>query len=93
MKKYSIKLSNEAKKDIKILKKAGDKQALNKLKELMKELKKDPRKGKGRPKHLKYFPGNVWRRKITDKHRLVYEIFENIVMVEVIQAFGHYKDK
>ena len=27
------------------------------------------------------------------KHRLIYEILEQIVTVEVIQAYGHYDDR
>ncbi|MBQ3657914.1 MAG: type II toxin-antitoxin system YoeB family toxin [Bacteroidales bacterium] len=36
---------------------------------------------------------NRWSRRITDKHRLVYRIFETEVFVEVISAYGHYSDK
>lgn len=34
-----------------------------------------------------------WRRKISDKHRLVYEIHDQVVEVLVISAWGHYDDK
>ena len=34
-----------------------------------------------------------WRCKITDKHRLVYEIHDSEVVVLVLMAYGHYDDK
>jgi len=39
-------------------------------------------------------PGaGFWRFRITDKHRLVYRIFETEVVVLVLTAYGHYEDK
>ena len=34
-----------------------------------------------------------WSRRISQKHRLVYEIEETIVKVDVLSAYGHYEDK
>ncbi len=34
-----------------------------------------------------------WSRRITKKHRLVYEIHDNIVTVLVLTAYGHYEEK
>ena len=34
-----------------------------------------------------------WSRELTKKHRLVYRIYENEVLVLVISAYGHYNDK
>ena len=34
-----------------------------------------------------------WRRKISDKHRLVYEIHDQVVEVLVLSSWGHYDDK
>ncbi|MBP3213636.1 MAG: type II toxin-antitoxin system YoeB family toxin [Bacteroidaceae bacterium] len=34
-----------------------------------------------------------WSRTITKKHRLIYEIFETEVHVDVLAAYGHYDDK
>ena len=34
-----------------------------------------------------------WSRRITKKHRLVYRIYENNVVVLVLRAYGHYDDK
>ena len=93
MKRYEIDYSPEAEAGIIKLKKAGDKQALKKLKSLIEELKIHPRKGTGKPEPLKGFNEIRWSRRITDKHRLVYDIFDQILIVEVTQTYGHYDDK
>ena len=90
---YKLNFRNKAKEDILRHQKSGDKQILKKLYVLLEELKLHPTTGTGKPKCLRHHPGNVWSRRITDKHRLVYEIFENYIMVEIIQAWGHYHDK
>lgn len=37
--------------------------------------------------------GTLWSRRITQKHRLIYEIIETVVHVDVLSAYGHYDDK
>ena len=88
--KYFIDFSDEANEGIRKLKKAGDKQVIKKLDKLIDELEIHPETGTGKPERLKHFVGNRWSRRITDtcasqsasKHRLVYEIFEQIVTVD-----------
>ena len=82
-----------AQEDIRKLQKSGDKQAIKKLNTLIDELRIHPTTGTGRPKLLKGFDTDRWSRRITQKHRLIYDIFENIVTVEIIQTYGHYDDK
>ena len=93
MKKYAIKYLPQADVDILKLRKAGDKQALKKLDKLLDELEIHPETGTGKPERLKHYQSNRWSRRITDKHRLVYEIFEQVVTVEIIQTYGHFDDK
>jgi toxin YoeB len=42
---------------------------------------------------LKYFEGEVWSREINKKDRFVYEIFEDEILVVVVQTKGHYNDE
>lgn len=42
---------------------------------------------------LKGGGGTLWSRRISRKHRLVYEIAETVVRVIVLSAYGHYGDK
>jgi len=90
---YKLEFQKKAEDDIIRLKKSGEVQAVKKLTALLKELEIHPETGTGKPERLKHYQGNRWSRKITEKHRLVYEIFENIVTVEIIQTYGHYDDK
>lgn len=46
-------------------------------------------KGIGKPEYLKY--EDSWSRRITEEHRLVYKVKENIIAVKSCK--GHYGDK
>jgi toxin YoeB len=90
---YTIIISKEADKDISDLKKS-EIAAYNKVKQLFEELKDHPRTGTGKPEMLKYSNiSNLWSRRITPKHRLVYQIKESEILVLVLAAKGHYDDK
>jgi len=52
-----------------------------------------PHTGTGHPEQLKGDRTGQWSRTITKKHRLIYEIFETEVHVDVLSAYGHYGDK
>ena len=45
-----------------------------KIKELLKDIKKAPFKGIGKPEPLKYDLKGFWSRRITGEHRLVYKV-------------------
>lgn len=91
--RYEVELSTDALDGIKRLRKSGEKQALNKLDSLLTELEEHPEIGTGKPEQLKGNLSGKWSRRITDKHRLVYEIFEDTVRVTVVSTYGHYSDK
>jgi len=67
--------------------------AYKKANKFIQELKEHPQTGTGHPEQLKGNRNGQWSRTITKKHRLVYEIFEAEVYVDVISAWGHYDDK
>ena len=50
-------------------------------------------KERRRSQPLKGGQGERWSRRITQKHRLVYEIHDTEVLVLVLAAYGHYGDK
>ena len=86
--KYTIDYTDKAIEHIKKFEKAGDKLALKKIKNLIYELKEHPKTGIGKPEYLKY--KKCWSRRIDDEHRLCYEIFDDVVVVLVLSAYGHY---
>lgn len=89
---YSIKFEDQAKADIAKLKKSESK-VFKKLAHLLEELQDHPKEGTGKPKPLSANMAGLWSRRITDKHRLVYQIRDEEVLVLVLSAWGHYGDK
>ena len=87
---YKIIFSSDAQKDLKKLQKKVP-QALPKLAKLLDELREHPRTGTGQVEPLKGYDGSVYSRRITQEHRLVYKIYDNVVEVLVLSAFGHYQ--
>ena len=49
--------------------------------------------GTGHPERLKGKPEGRWSRRINEKHRLVYRIYEDTVVVLVLSAYSHYNEK
>jgi toxin YoeB len=90
---YALDFTKDALEDIEYLKNVGDKAALKKLKILLNELTEHPMTGTGHPEELKYNLAGCWSRRINSKHRLVYRIEEQKVIVIVLSARGHYFDK
>ncbi|WP_083488657.1 Txe/YoeB family addiction module toxin [Pedobacter borealis] len=52
-----------------------------------------PTTGAGKPELKKYNLSGLYSRRITQKHRLVYQINGEEVSVLVLAAAGHYGDK
>lgn len=90
---YQLQIEDAAHKDIALLHRTGDKAALRKLETLLDELREHPTTGTGRPKPLTGDKSGLWSRRITQKHRLIYEILEQRVIVLIVAAYGHYDDK
>jgi toxin YoeB len=55
---------------------------------LIEETLRDPFGGMGKPELLTYFAPDVWSRRITQEHRLVYRVSENCI--DFLQARYHY---
>ena len=67
--------------------------AFAKAQRLIDELREHPKTGTGHPEQLKGDRAGQWSRTITKKHRLIYEIIEKTVHVDILSAYGHYDDK
>ncbi|HCX23926.1 MAG: Txe/YoeB family addiction module toxin [Flammeovirgaceae bacterium] len=90
---YELVLTKTALKDIEKHKKAGDKATLKKLQQLLNELREHPFLGTGQPELLKHELAGLYSRRINKKHRLVYSVEEEQVIVYVLSAWSHYGDK
>jgi toxin YoeB len=89
---FRIEYTETAEDHLRKLKKSEPK-AFEKAVRLLDELAYHPTTGTGNPKPLREDKQGRWSRRITDKHRLVYEINGNAVLVLVLSAYGHYDDK
>ena len=89
---YRIVYSEKSQKDLARLRR-NEPAAHKKAVKLLKELMEHPKTGTGHPEQLKGDRCGQWSRVITKKHRLIYEIFETEVHVDVLSAYGHYDDK
>ena len=89
---YTIIYSPKAKEDFLKLRR-DEPAAFKKASKFIEELKVHPKTGTGHPEPLKGDRSGQWSRAITKKHRMIYEILENEVYVDVLSAYGHYDDK
>jgi toxin YoeB len=89
---FTIDYLDEARDHIATLKRS-EPQAYKKLYTLLPELENHPTSGTGRPKPLRGDKSGTWSRRIDKKHRLVYRIEEEKVVILVLSAMGHYEDK
>ncbi|MBQ7150379.1 MAG: Txe/YoeB family addiction module toxin [Prevotella sp.] len=89
---YNVEFKEQATHDLVLLAK-NEPKAFAKAQVLINELKEHPKTGTGKPEQLKGERAGQWSRRITQKHRLVYEIHDAEVVVLVLTAYGHYNDK
>lgn len=89
---YLIRFTDDATYDIKRLKRSEPK-AYKKVVKLLEELEQHPFTGTGHVERLKHYEEETWSRRISDKHRLVYRVYDEVVLVLVLSAYGHYEDK
>lgn len=68
---------------------AEDKKILKKINDLIKEIKRSPYEGLGKPEPLRHQLQGYWSRRIDLEHRLVYKIEDRRTLV-VIACRYHY---
>jgi toxin YoeB len=92
MMKYEIIFSLRALKDIAKIKR-NEPKVYKKVIELLEDMALHPYSGIGKPEQLCGNRRGQWSRRVSSKHRLVYEIDDNIITVYVLSCLGHYEDK
>lgn len=92
MNPYNVIVKEKAQLDLKKLLRS-EPNAYRKALRLIGELYDHPRTGTGKPEPLPGDRAGQWSRRITQRHRLVYEIHDTEVVVLVLTAYGHYEDK
>ncbi len=65
-----------------------DKKIIKKINSLIKDIKRDFFNGIGKPEPLKHELSGCWSRRITDEHRLIYEVTDYSILI--ISCRYHY---
>ena len=58
-----------------------DKKILKRINTLIKEVKREPFEGLGKPEPLKHALSGYWSRRINDEHRIVYKIQSDSLLI------------
>ena len=59
----------------------NDKQKLNKINELLKDISRSPSEGIGKPEGLTFKYVGFWSRRIDDEHRLIYKVIDDEIFI------------
>ena len=89
---YSLEFTDKAVEDLRRLKRR-EPIAYHKAEKLLMELIEHPRTGTGKPELKKYNLAGCYSRRISQQHRLIYQVIDEKVIVLVLAAAGHYGDK
>ena len=89
---YEVKVSSDADKVIRKWKKSNP-QLFKKYQKIFHELADHPRTGLGHPEALKGGNDITWSRHITAHDRIIYDIYDDTLVVLVVETEWHYNDK
>ena len=67
---------------------ANERTILKRLNRMIEEASRDPAAGIGKPERLSHNLSGYWSRRITDEHRLVYQLRDDELII--VQARYHY---
>ncbi|GAA3987384.1 Txe/YoeB family addiction module toxin [Mucilaginibacter dorajii] len=78
--------------DLKHWRKSGNQTIQKKIEKLIIAIQENPYEGIGKPEQLKHNLSGAWSRRITQEHRLVYEINEQdqLTILDILSLKGHY---
>lgn len=88
---YTIRVSDGVDKVIAKWKKSNP-NLFKKYKKIYKELLEHPKTGLGHPEALRGGGDITWSRHITAHDRIIYDIYEEVVEVYILEVEGHYND-
>ncbi len=58
-----------------------DKKMTKKINELLRDIKRNPFDGIGKPEPLRHELQGCWSRRINDEHRLVYKLYDDAIAI------------
>ncbi len=62
-----------------------DKKILKRINTLIKDIKREPFEGIGKPEPLKHALSGYWSRRINDEHRIVYKIYQESILIAQVR--------
>jgi toxin YoeB len=65
-----------------------DKKILKRINELIKDTQRTPFEGIGQPEPLKFDMSGLWSRRVTQEHRLIYQVKDDYIII--VQCRYHY---
>ena len=68
----------------------NDRTAYMKVFDLLREISIKPREGTGKPERLKHFEKEVYSRRVNQKDRIIYTIYEALREIDITSCRGHY---
>jgi toxin YoeB len=89
---YTIRFSDDAEETVAKYKKSNP-IAYKKLSKLLLEIAEHPREGTGHPEPLTGGNNIRYSRHISGKDRIIYNIYDDTVIVVILSVEGHYDDK
>lgn len=89
---YSVCFSDKAKKVLAKWKKSNV-QLFRKVQRVIEDTAEHPRTGIGHPEPLVGGGGITYSRRITASDRMIYDIFDDVLEIDIVSMEGHYSDK
>lgn len=89
---YEVRVSTDAEKVINKWKKSNS-QLFKKYQKLFHELADHPRTGTGHPEPLIGGKDVTYSRRLSAHDRIIYDIYDDVLVVLIIETEGHYNDK
>jgi len=89
---YTVRFTEEAEEVIAKYKKS-DTIKYKKISKLLIEIAEHPREGTGHPEPLTGGNNIRYSRRITGNDRIIYNIYDDIIVVLIVSVGGHYNDK
>ena len=93
MGKFRVEVTELAKLQIAKHIKSGNQASIKKIGKILLELTENALFRCWKTWTIKHNLSGLWSREINSKDRLIYEVKEDLVIVDVISAMGHYNDK
>ncbi len=59
----------------------ADKKMLNRINNLIKDIKREPFEGIGKPEPLKHALSGYWSRRLNDEHRIIYKVHDDSILI------------